>query len=76
MGTATRFVLLVGLVVGCSGCAFIRLYGCRKLAACGQLVAYDCNADLVCADANGQTLRSEPLSSVKDACHICPSRRE
>ena len=49
----------------------MRLNGCLKLAACGELAAYDCADDLICADADGHTLRSEPVSTSHNPCHIC-----
>ena len=66
-----RLLLVFALATGMSGCAFMRLNGCLKLAACGELAAYDCAEDLICADADGHTLRSEPVSSSHNPCHIC-----
>lgn len=66
-----RVVVSVALLTGLSGCAFMRLNGCLKLAACGDLAAYDCADDLICADADGHTLRSEPVSTSHNPCHIC-----
>ena len=71
MAGVQRAVLFFGLVTAMSGCAFMRLNGCLKLAACGELAAYDCADDLICADADGHTLRSERVSSSHNPCHIC-----
>ena len=71
MGTMYRAILVFILITGTSGCAFMRLNGCLKLAACGELAAYDCADDLICADADGHTLRSEPVSTSHNPCHIC-----
>jgi hypothetical protein len=72
MRTVNRTILLLCLGMGISGCAHFRLNGCRRLAACGKLGAYVCDEDLICADADGRTVRSERLSSSSDPCHICP----
>jgi hypothetical protein len=66
-----RVVLAFTLLTGTSGCAFMRLNGCLKLAVCGELAAYDCADDLICADADGHTLRSEPVSTSHNPCRIC-----
>lgn len=73
MRTIRRTVLLFTLAIAVSGCAFMRLNGCLKLAACGELAAYACADDLICADADGRTMRSEPVSSSRNPCHICAS---
>jgi hypothetical protein len=54
-----------------SACAALRLDGCIKLAACGENAAYNCSGDLTCADADGNTLASEPLDRVSAPCRIC-----
>ncbi len=42
------------------------------VASCGELVAaYACADDLICADADGNTVRAEPVSSSRNPCHIC-----
>ena len=38
-----------------------------------QQLAYACADDLICADADGRTMRSEPVSSSRNPCHICAS---
>ena len=63
MKTTCPVVVMFALVTGLSGCAYMRLNGCLKLAACGDLAAY--------ADADGHTLRSEPVSTSHNPCHIC-----
>lgn len=73
LGTVWRAFLLFALATGLSGCAFMRLNGCLKLSACGELAAYACADDLICADADGRTMRSEPVSSSRNPCHICAS---
>jgi hypothetical protein len=73
MGVVHRTILTIVLVTGISGCAYMRLNGCLKLAACGELAAYACADDLICADSDGHTLRSEPVSSSRNPCHICAS---
>lgn len=62
--------LLAGMSAVC-GCATLRLNGCTKLAACGELGAYTCGEDLVCANRDGETLRSEPVTSSRNPCRIC-----
>jgi hypothetical protein len=54
-----------------TGCATLRLDGCNKLAVCGALAAYACGEDLICADADGQTIRGESLYPSRNFCHIC-----
>jgi hypothetical protein len=66
-----KVACVLALGIGMSGCAFMRLNGCLKLAACGERAAYDCADELVCADADGRTLRSEPVSTSHNPCHIC-----
>lgn len=66
-----KVIFVLALGISMSGCAFMRLNGCLKLAACGELAAYDCADDLICADADGHTLRSERVSSSHNPCHIC-----
>jgi hypothetical protein len=73
MGAVHRVILIITLVTSISGCAFMRLNGCLKLAACGDFAAYACADDLICADADGHTMRSEPVSSSRNPCHICAS---
>ena len=54
------------------GCATLRLNGCLKRAECNDnLTAYVCADDHICADQEGHTLRSEPVSSSRNPCHIC-----
>jgi hypothetical protein len=67
MGAVHSVILILTLVTSISGCAFMRLNGCLKLAACGELAAYACGDDLICADADGHTMRSEPVSSSEPA---------
>jgi hypothetical protein len=62
---------LLMIVLTVFGCATFRLNGCAKLAACGELGAYNCSGDLVCADADGNTLASMPLSRSSNPCRIC-----
>jgi hypothetical protein len=69
-------VVLASLAVAMSGCAMLRLNGCRELSACGDLAAYSCSDDLICADADGKTIRAEPVSSSRNPCHICASADE
>ena len=57
-----------------SGCAFFRLNGCRRLAACGALAVYVCADDFICADADGKTVHSEPASTSQNPCHVCASK--
>jgi hypothetical protein len=71
MGATFRAIVVFILLTSISGCAFMRLNGCLKLAVCGDLAAYDCADDLICADPDGRTLRSEPISSSHNPCHIC-----
>ncbi len=59
------------LAGGMSGCAFLRLQGCTKLATCGDLAVYSCEDDLVCADAEGNTIRSELMSPLRNRCRVC-----
>ena len=73
MGEVQRTILTIVLGISISGCAYMRLNGCLKLAACGELAAYACADDLICADPDGHTLRSEPVSSSRNPCHICAS---
>jgi hypothetical protein len=62
---------LVVLATSVSGCASLRLNGCTKLAVCGGLAAYTCGDDLVCANHEGETLSSEPVTTSRRPCHIC-----
>ena len=71
MGSVHKAMLIVTFLASLSGCALTRLNGCLRLAACGQLAAYACDDELICADAEGRTMRSEPVSSSHDPCHIC-----
>ena len=54
-----------------TSCATLRLGGCSKLARCGELGAYSCDDQLVCADARGETIRSEFPTTWRDPCQIC-----
>ena len=50
----------------------MKLNGCLKRAECvGNLAAYVCADDLICADEEGNTQRSEPVSTSRNPCHIC-----
>jgi hypothetical protein len=73
MRNVCRSILFLILATTISGCAYMRLNGCLKLAACGDFAAYACADDLVCADGDGHIKRSEPTSSSHDPCHICAS---
>jgi len=66
----TSATLLLALVFS-SGCASLRLNGCRLLEACGDRSAYACGHDLVCADGDGNTIRSEPLFGAQRTCRVC-----
>ena len=57
-----------------TSCAYLRLSGCARLAQCGDLAAYSCEGELVCADDAGQTVNAEPLTDSHLPCRICPSR--
>lgn len=54
-----------------ASCATFRLGGCSKLAQCGELGAYSCDDQLVCADARGETIRSEFPTTWRNPCQIC-----
>lgn len=71
MTSVSRAAAILALVMELAGCATFRLQGCRRLAACGALSAYVCEADLVCADADGRTIRSEPDLGGNVPCHVC-----
>jgi hypothetical protein len=68
---AAALLFLALAASAASSCATFRLGGCNRIAACGELVAYACESDLVCADGNGQKVWSEPLGDSKEACHVC-----
>jgi hypothetical protein len=59
------------LVTSQLGCAMLRLNGCSKLAVCEALTVYACGDDVVCADADGNTVHAESLSPSRNFCHIC-----
>lgn len=70
----TRYAFFVLLVTGTlDGCATLRLSGCTRLAQCGDLAAYSCEGDLVCADPHGETINAEPLTDAHTPCRICRS---
>lgn len=71
MGAFRMGMVLTCFAFGASGCALLRLNGCTKLSACGELAAYSCSDDLICADSEGDTIRAEPVRSSKNPCHIC-----
>jgi hypothetical protein len=71
MKLTTVKVVLFLLAAAGSSCATLRLGGCNRIAPCGELTAYACETDLVCADAAGHRVWSEPYEGAKDACHIC-----
>jgi hypothetical protein len=71
MGGVQRALVVVGLATGLCGCAAFRLNGCTKLAICGDLAAYTCGDDLVCANHEGETLSSELVTTSRKPCHIC-----
>jgi len=58
-----------------AGCATLRLSGCVRLAQCGELASYSCEGDLVCADAEGQTIRAERLYDSRTPCRVCPTEK-
>ncbi len=64
-------VILFCLAGGIPGCAFLRLQGCTKIATCGNRSVYSCQDDLVCADAEGNTIRSELISPRRNRCRVC-----
>ena len=64
-------LVLVAGALGACGCATLRLNGCHKVASCGELGAYTCGEDLICATGEGETLHSEPVSGSRNPCHIC-----
>lgn len=66
-----RVAAILGVACWLAGCATFRLQGCRKLAACGSVSAYVCGDDLVCADADGRTVRSELDNGGDGPCHVC-----
>jgi hypothetical protein len=68
---ALGLAAVIGATIGGVACATLRLNGCRKRAACGAFAAYSCADQLICADEDGQTLRSEPITTSRDPCHIC-----
>ena len=75
--TIGRAAMLSAVALGLAslGCALIRLNGCNKLADCSDdLRAYSCGDQLVCADREGNTLRSEMASTWRNACRICEAR--
>ena len=77
--TTTRYAFFILLLVtgtltsALVGCATLRLSGCTRLAQCGELAAYSCEGDLVCADQHGETVNAEPLTDARTPCHICQS---
>jgi len=71
VGAFRMGMVLTCFAFGASGCALLRLNGCTKLSACGELAAYSCSDDLICADSEGDTIRAEPVRSSKNPCHIC-----
>lgn len=66
-----KVAILLCLTGGVPACAFLRLNGCSKLATCGDLAVYSCGSDLVCADAEGNTVRSELTSRQRNRCGVC-----
>jgi hypothetical protein len=74
MLTISKVCLVLCAGVALSGCAALRLSGCVRIAKCGDLGAYSCEGDLVCADADGETIGAEPLTDSRAPCHICPAR--
>jgi hypothetical protein len=69
--TALTRACLALFVTSQLGCATLRLDGCSKLSACGVLTVYACGDDLVCADADGNTVHAESLLPSRNFCHIC-----
>jgi hypothetical protein len=64
-------MLVLAILLTGEGCATFRLNGCSRLASCGELAAYACGEDLVCADADGRTIRSDFLAPSRNHCLIC-----
>lgn len=64
-------VILLCVISGASGCAFIRLNGCTKLRTCGELAVYGCAEELICADVNGNAVRSEATAPQRNYCRVC-----
>ena len=58
-------------LAGVCGCATLRLNGCTKLASCGELGAYTCGDELICANRDGETLSAELITTSRRPCHIC-----
>jgi hypothetical protein len=52
-------------------CAALRLNGCRRIDSCGENGAYVCGGDVVCADRDGNTIRSQTTSGGAKGCRIC-----
>jgi hypothetical protein len=63
--------VLLCMTGGIPGCAFLNLNGCSKLKACGELAVYACADSLVCADIDGNTVRSELTSPQRNYCRVC-----
>ena len=63
--------LIAQLLMATTGCASLKLNGCRRLDSCGERGAYVCGGDLICADRDGNTIRSETTYRKGTACRIC-----
>lgn len=70
-GPLTSIAILLGFATTLSGCAFLKLNGCERLATCGDLAVYSCEGELMCADAQGNTIRSEPPPPPRNRCRLC-----
>jgi hypothetical protein len=68
------WLLLAQVLTAATGCASLKLNGCRQLDSCGERGergAYVCGADLICADRHGNTIRGESTFRKGNACRIC-----
>jgi hypothetical protein len=67
----SALAVLLCLTGSVSGCASLRLNGCSKLKACGELAVYACADSIICADIDGNTVRSEPTWPQRNYCRVC-----
>jgi hypothetical protein len=73
LAPVSQVVVFAVLATAAAGCASLKLNGCRRIEPCGAQGAYVCEGDLICADRDGNTIRSEPIStrSRSRSCGIC-----
>lgn len=53
-----RTVILLDVLRGVPGCAFLKLNGCSRVKMC-------------CADIDGKTVGSEATAPLRDYCRVC-----